>query len=161
MAAIAVIGYGLSPHTPTSWQSVPPAPHARTAGPAYSLSRDVVPFITVNNSIHITATIGGYPSDMMVDTGANVSQVTQSLANRLIAQGEAQVVGSNRFTMANGSSDIEPVIIVRKLTIGRHTCTNVLMSVAPDGAGNLLGLPVLKSIGKLTIDSARGQLIFG
>jgi hypothetical protein len=66
MAAIAVIGYGLSPHAPT-WQSAPPAPHART--PAYSTSRDVMPFTMANGNIHVTATVCGYTTDMVLDTG--------------------------------------------------------------------------------------------
>jgi predicted aspartyl protease len=113
-----------------------------------------------NGSIHVTATVGGYTTDMIVDTGASISTIPASFARNLIAQGKAYVIGAEPFGMANGSSQIEPIISVRGITLGRHTLANVRMGVAPDGAPLLFGLPELNSIGRLTIDTARGQLIF-
>jgi predicted aspartyl protease len=158
IVAIAVIGYGLSPHAPTGWQSAPPARLTRT--PAYSPSRDVMPFTIANGNMHVTATVGGYTTDMVLDTGAAMSSIPVSFAKNLIAQGKAYVTGSEKFSMANGSSQAEWIISVGRITLGRHTLANVRMSVVPDGASLLFGLPELNSIGKFTIDNTRGQLTF-
>jgi clan AA aspartic protease (TIGR02281 family) len=122
---------------------------------------DAVPFIMVGNAIHVTVTIGGVPNDMLLDTGAAMSSVTTSLADGLIARGEAHELAPAKFTMANGSSEYERVVSVNSITIGSHTRTNVSMSVGPDGSMMLLGLPVLNAIGKFTIDAGSSQLIFG
>jgi predicted aspartyl protease len=113
----------------------------------------------VGNAIHVTVTIGGVPNDLLLDTGAAMSSVTASLADGLIARGEAHELAPTKFTMANGSSEHERVISVN--SIGSHTRTKVSMSVGPDGSMLLLGLPVLNAIGKFTIDAGSSQLIFG
>jgi hypothetical protein len=89
-----------------------------------------------------------------------MSSIPVSFARNLIAQGKAHVTGSGQFGMANGSSQAEWIISVRRITLGRHTLANVRMSVVPDGADLLFGLPELNSIGRFTIDTALGQLIF-
>jgi predicted aspartyl protease len=157
MAAIAVIGYGLSRHVPISWQS---APSGWQSDPIVRSNRDTVPFVTLHDGIHITVTIGGYPTDMLLDTGASIVQISESLAEALIARHQAYPVAPGQVTIANGETITQQKILVSRLTIGRHSLTNVTLSVSPTGS-NLLSLPVLKSIGKFTIDSARGQLTFG
>ena len=92
-------------------------------------------------------------------TGASIVQISESLAEALIARRQAYLVAPGQVTIANGETITQQKIIVRKLTIGRHSLANVTLSVSPTGS-NLLGLPVLNSIGKFTIDNARGQLTF-
>jgi hypothetical protein len=147
---------------PVVAQTPAPAPAAYNPGGGVGGSNgDAVPFIMVGNAIHVTVTIGGVPNDMLLDTGAAMSSVTTSLADGLIARGEAHELAPAKFTMANGSSEYERVISVNSITIGSHTRTNVSMSVGPDGSMMLLGLPVLNAIGKFTIDAGSSQLIFG
>ena len=48
-------------------------------------------------------------------------------------------------------------VIIDAVTVGTHTVRNVEMGVGPH---SLLGMNVLSRIGKFTIDSANGQLVF-
>jgi gag-polyprotein putative aspartyl protease len=121
-----------------------------------------VPFNMVNGGIMVKVNFPGYWATMQVDTGAGMSSIAKGLADKLIAEGHATEKGEQRFIMANGSVDVEKVIVIDSVAVGSHTVNHVEMSVVPDnGANMLLGLPVLNSIGKFTIDSAASQLIFG
>jgi predicted aspartyl protease len=51
-------------------------------------------------------------------------------------------------------------IVVHKVTIGRHTLTNVQMLVTNDGASLLLGLSELSAIGNFAIDQSHNQIRF-
>jgi predicted aspartyl protease len=96
---------------------------------------------------------------MILDTGAGITSITSALANQLIYSGQATELQPIEMTMANGSKEMERVVNVRSLSIGSHTRTNVSVSVS-DGM-QLLGLPVLNAIGRFTIDSVAGELVFG
>lgn len=174
--ALVVISYGLGSHAygpslgPTAAVAPRYAPHfaaaprhtSRYAPHVAAAPRsDVVPFSMINQAMHVTVNVGGASVDMAVDTGAGITQITESFANNLLAYGQAREVTPSITTIADGSSRIERRIIVSSLTLGSHTCTNVLMVVAPDRAMMLLGLPVLNSIGKFTIDANNSRLIFG
>jgi predicted aspartyl protease len=115
----------------------------------------------IHQAMHVTVNVGGAPIDMIVDTGASVTSINEWLANQLLAYGQAREYAPWMVGQADGSSVMERRIVVSSLILGSHTCTNVLMTVAPDGAPMLLGLPVLNSIGRLTIDANSNRLIFG
>ena len=120
---------------------------------------DVVASVMVGHSIHINVNVGGTPVDMILDTGAEISSISTSLADTLIASGQATEAAPVRMTMADGSKHFERTIVVKTMTVGNHVRYNVHVSVS-DGMA-LLGLPVLNAIGKFTIDSAHNQLTFG
>lgn len=113
----------------------------------------------VGDSIHLSVIVGNISTDMILDTGAEISSIPTTLADSLIQSGEANELQPRRMGMADGSSHMERIVNVHKISIGSHVRTNVSMSVS-DGM-TLLGLPVLKAIGKFTIDSTNNRLIFG
>jgi clan AA aspartic protease (TIGR02281 family) len=144
LAGLAVVGYAFnrSPVTVESSHS-----HA-------------IPFRALPDGMHVYASLGGVPHDMIVDTGAGMSAVTAPIANALIGRRQAVVVDEVSFTQADGSTRLEPIIAVRTVAIGGYRLHNVRMSVAPDGGGVLLGLAELNAIGSFTIDSSRHQIRF-
>jgi hypothetical protein len=123
---------------------------------------DAVPITMARNAIYVDVSLGGTPATMLLDTGANVSSISTTLADNLVAAGQAKAAGQSMpVTLADGSTIQERVLIVNTLTIGAHTRRNVRMLVSPDGVDMLLGLPVLNAIGKFTIDAANSQLLLG
>jgi predicted aspartyl protease len=63
-------------------------------------------------------------------------------------------------TIANGSAMPYQRVVVRTMTIGRHTLHNVQMSVGDDGAPVLLGLSELSAIGNFAIDQSHNLIRF-
>ena len=94
---------------------------------------------------------------MLLDTGANVGQIPAKLADHLIATGHATEGGGFPVSIADGSTVNSRSVIIDAVTVGTHTVRNVEMGVGPH---SLLGMNVLSRIGKFTIDSANGQLVF-
>jgi predicted aspartyl protease len=124
--------------------------------------RDAIPFRNnTNGGMNIYANLGGIPHNMLVDTGAAMSQVTVPIAKVLISRKQAylsnSIIGS---IIADGTVHPRRVIVVYRVTIGRHTINNVPMTVAEDGADLLLGLPELSAMGSFTIDRVHGIISF-
>jgi hypothetical protein len=149
-------------------QQTAPAAPAPVPAPVMSLpsapspgGSDVVPFALDNNAIHLSLALGGHPVDMLLDTGANVSSITTTLAVQLVSEGHAHYVDSGQAHLADGSMHEEKTVSIDSLTLGSHTRTNVLATITDDSGMMLLGLPVLNAIGRFTIDSANRQLVFG
>ena len=133
--------------------------YADAPAPTYA-GGDSVPIIVVGHGVHVPVTLGGVDVEMLLDTGASISSVTTSFADQLLASGQAMELPPELVGMADGSSRMERRISVNSLTIGQHTRIDVPMTVSPDGADMLLGLPVLKAIGKFSIDAVNGRLTF-
>jgi clan AA aspartic protease (TIGR02281 family) len=141
---------------------VPAAAPAALAPPAMTSGVDAVPITMARNAIYVDVTLGGQPVTMLLDTGANVSSISATLADNLIAAGQARDGGQSMpVTLADGSTIKERVLIVNTLALGAHTRRDVRMLVSPDGVDMLLGLPVLNAIGKFTVDAANSQLLLG
>jgi hypothetical protein len=142
----------------------PPAP-APAPAPTYeaNASANIVPYtMSETGGMIIPVMIGSHPVDMLVDTGATISAVNETLADELIASGEA--TDANRpseVVMADNRVVTVRNIWLKSLQVGTHTRVHVLVSVNPAGAANLIGLPVLNAIGRMTIDSSNHRLIFG
>jgi len=64
-------------------------------------------------------------------------------------------------SLADGSTRMERMININKLTIGGHTLFNIKASVGPDESTPLLGIDVLNRFGKFSIDPGKRQLILG
>jgi clan AA aspartic protease (TIGR02281 family) len=132
------------------------------SAPAPAGGSDAVPFVLTGGAMHVTVMLGDSQIDMMVDTGANVSSVTPTVANALISTGQATELEPHRVQMADGTWVMERVISVKSLKLGSHDRTDVTMTVTTSDNGmSLLGLPVLNAIGKFTVDGGSNQLIFG
>ena len=141
-------------------QTSPQAPSATRFSSPNATGKDSVPIIVdkVRGSVHVDVLLGGMPLRMLVDTGANSSQIPPSFASMLIRNGNAVVVGTAPITYANGSKSTEQVLRVRELRIGSHVVRDVLVTVS-DGSP-LVGFPVIDGIAPFTIDTRAGELVW-
>ena len=99
---------------------------------------------------------------MLIDTGATEMLVSNKLANQMVADGEAEERGEVSVTVADGRKINERVVVIHRMTIGRHVLREVPASVAPeDDAVGLLPFSVLNRVGRFTIDTNSNKLIFG
>jgi hypothetical protein len=129
-----------------------------TAAPA----SDVVPFTLDNGAMFVSAAIGGRPVTMQVDTGANVCTIPESLANELIASGQARELPRSSSELADGRVHTFRHISVSMLVLGNHWRKDIPMTVMPGGTPLLsLAVLLLSGKGKFTIDAVHRQIVFG
>lgn len=131
-------------------RSFSPAP---TATPIY-LDRD-------RRTVRVDVKLGSITKRMVIDTGATGLSVPGWIADRLLIRREAIRSESARFTLANGAKEIRSGIKVWSVSVGGHTLLDVYATVAPHEAEPLLGFPFLNHVGRFTIDTIAGLLIFG
>jgi clan AA aspartic protease (TIGR02281 family) len=98
---------------------------------------------------------------MLIDTGATEMSVTNTLADELLAKGDAEATSDGTYTLANGQTDQARRVVIHKVRVGPHVLNNMVAAVVPDSAAMLLPFPVLNLIGRFTIDTANNKLIFG
>ena len=119
--------------------------------------------LTPNGDVRFSArvTLGEGPAsrtlDMIIDTGAAISGVPAGVANALIAAKQAVELPKRLLTLANGARDNERTIGIITVTVGHHVAHQAVAAVT--NGTPLLGLPVLRQIGRFTIDAAYEQLI--
>jgi predicted aspartyl protease len=142
-------------------QAPDPAPAA--PAPTTASAEDSIGLINVGKRVMVQVTLGSQPTVMVVDTGASVMLVPAKVAEQLVANGEADYGPDAEVTQANGANVSEQTIRVHSLTIGHHTISNVIGTVAPGDADavGLLPFPVLNRVGRFTIDTQNNKLIFG
>jgi hypothetical protein len=149
-----------SPPVVTAQAATPPPVPA--PAPYTPPASDDVQFTLDNGAMFVSAAIGGRPVTMQVDTGANVCTVPESLANELIASGEATELQQSSSQLADGQFHTFRHISVSTLVVGNHWGKDIQMTVMPSGTP-LLSLPVLLSSGngKFTVDAINRKIIFG
>ena len=110
--------------------------------------------------VFVTASLGLRQLRMLVDTGADAISIPEDIAEALIEDRAAEYTGGTvRVRIADGSVH-EARVIKMWLHIGRHSL-QVIGSVEPTGSDILLPFPVLNQLGRFTINTRRGLLIFG
>jgi len=63
-------------------------------------------------------------------------------------------------TLADGSTRDSDRIVIRRVTLGNHTLSDVPAVVNPNGSDFLMPFTVLSKIGRFTTDATRGQRRF-
>jgi predicted aspartyl protease len=121
---------------------------------------NAVPIFTDGRRAHVSAMIGSISAIMLIDTGASVASVNASVAQALVASGEAIEAGQGEVELAVGLTETVDCII-RQIALGTHVATNVRAVINPNDDDMLLSLPALNQMGKFTIDTANSQLVFG
>ena len=127
-----------------------------------SHDREIVP-LTPSGDGRFSArvTLGEGPSsrtlNMIIDTGAAISGVPAGVANALIAAKQAVELPKRLLTLANGARENERTIGIITVTVGHYVAHQAVAAVT--NGTPLLGLPVLRQIGRVTIDAAYEQLI--
>ena len=105
--------------------------------------------------------IGSISAIMLIDTGASVASVNASVAQALLASGEAIEAGQGEVGLAGGQTLTENCIIIRQIALGTHVATNVQAVINANDDDMLLSLPALNQMGKFTIDTVNSQMVFG
>jgi clan AA aspartic protease (TIGR02281 family) len=146
------------------WEILPQPETAAPAQPAPTAPKeDVIQLYPAHDgrSLYAYIDIGQWPQRVLIDTGATDLTVTESLAARLLERGVAHEGPGGTVTLADGSIHHERNIIIDDVSIGSHILHNVIAGVTSDDGDMLLGLPLLNTIGRFTIDTANRRLIFG
>jgi hypothetical protein len=143
--------------------TVAPAPVA-----AAPRDDDSVPIVTNGRGALVMVGLGSSQVPMLIDTGAEMLQLSDSVSEDLIARGEATPVytadgrvAHETFSMADGHANSLRRLTVHTLTIGSHVLHEVPAAATLDDGSMLLPFTVLNRIGKFTIDTANHKLIFG
>ena len=129
--------------------------------PAPVVNPNAVPIFTDGTRAHVSAMIGSISATMLIDTGASVASVNASVAQALLASGEADALGPAELGLAGGQTVTEDCIIIHQIALGTHVATNVRAVINANDDDMLLSLPALNQMGKFTIDTANSQLVFG
>jgi TonB family protein len=140
--------------------ALPVEGRAATCPPSHD--REIVP-LTPSGDGRFSArvTLGEGPAsrtlDMIIDTGAAISGVPAGVANALIDAKQAVELPKRLVTLANGARENERTIGIITVTVGHYVAHQAVAAVT--NGTPLLGLPVLRQIGRITIDAAYEQLI--
>jgi clan AA aspartic protease (TIGR02281 family) len=112
-------------------------------------------------SLHLDVGLGASTYSFLLDTGATDLTVTEKVAAQLVADGHAAYGHEETVTLADGTSHVEPTLMVDTATVGTHQVSNVHVLVVPNSAPMLLGMDVLNQIGRFSVDVPHLQLTFG
>jgi hypothetical protein len=129
--------------------------------PAPITNPNAIAMFTDGIRAHVAAMIGSIAAPMLIDTGASIASVNQSVANALLANGEAEDVGQGTVGLAGGTHEDRHYIVIHRLSLGTHVATEVRAVINPVDDDMLLSLPALNQMGKFTIDTPNNQLVFG
>jgi predicted aspartyl protease len=123
--------------------------------------KDSVPLYTSHGGerLYIDALVGGNPVRMLLDTGAQVMQISSALAAKIVLEQQGSFGGMGNFVMADGRTIKQQVIFIESVRIGNHVVRNVRASVSDD-ATPLMSFPVLNAIGAFKIDARSNELVF-
>jgi clan AA aspartic protease (TIGR02281 family) len=143
-----------------------PPPVASAPAPAAPTptGEDSVGIVNLGNKVLVQVALGTLPAALLIDTGATNMSIDSRLADKMLANGEAEESGDVTVQVADGRNVRERVIVIHRVTIGQHVLTDVKASVLPDSmddAEGLLPYSILNQVGKFTIDSRNNKLIFG
>jgi hypothetical protein len=131
-----------------------------TPAPAVA-TNDAVPIFTDGLQARVSAMIGSISAPMLTDTGATIASVNASVAQALLASGEAVEDGRAEIGLAGGQTVTVDRIVIHRIAVGTHVATEVRAVINAHDADMLLSLPALNQMGKFTIDTANNLLVFG
>jgi predicted aspartyl protease len=114
-----------------------------------------IPFIRHNNSIRVAGNADGVPVTFIWDTGADMT----SLPSSLVRYSEEDIVDWMTFRMANGTRERDPIVRVRKLTIGGVTFNNVECAITSGSSDALVGGNLMKLFDRWSMDNQRGVIM--
>jgi clan AA aspartic protease (TIGR02281 family) len=120
-----------------------------------------LPITFGHSGAYVAVSIGTTAATMLVDTGATGMTISESIADQLIASGQATSAPSETVTLAGGVKQEFRQVNISSVTVGGHVVNNVHAGVTPDGSDMLLGLSVLAQVApKFAINVANSTLDF-
>lgn len=125
-----------------------------------------VPITKSGGVYHVKAAInGGISLTFVVDSGAADVVLPEYIGKTLFASGtltKSDIVGTAKYTLANGSPQFGTVVNLKFLRIGDVVIKNVRASILPgDSASFLLGQSALKKLGSWRINVESSLLEIG
>jgi predicted aspartyl protease len=97
-----------------------------------------------------------------LDTGADDLAIPADVAMTLVRAGAlttGDFIGQNSYRMANGSKEVNDVVVLREVRVGDHVVRNVSASITSAQGDPLLGQSFLLKFGAMTIDYKRRVLV--
>jgi len=135
------------------------------APPPRELSRDEIPLTPNGNVFRVSARINGAITlPFILDSGAADVQIPADVAGTLERAGTISAedfIGSQIYTLADGSKLSGDQFRLRELQLGNHVARNVVASIGPAKSELLLGQSFLSRFGVWAIDNTRHVLILG
>src|SRR3954451_8332450 len=112
-------------------------------------------------------TIAGRGNDtvsvtFILDTGASDVLIPEEVARELERAGkldQGDFIGTRTYVLANGSKVPSRRVLLRELTIGGQTVSNVTASIGRSGSPPLLGQSFLSKFASWTLDNERNLLV--
>jgi uncharacterized protein/predicted aspartyl protease len=127
--------------------------------------RDEIPLTTSGNVFRVPVRVNGAITlSFVLDTGAADVQISADVATTLARAGtisEEDFIGSQIYTLADGSQLKGDQFRLREVQLGNHVAYNVLASIGPVKGDLLLGQTFLSRFGIWAIDNVRHVLILG
>jgi predicted aspartyl protease len=105
---------------------------------------------------------GAITLKFILDSGASDVLIPADVFLTLLRTGtvsESDFLGSQTYSLADGSKLKGARFIIRELKVGGYVATNVVASVGPVSGDLLLGLSFLSKFGAVTLDNERHVLI--
>jgi clan AA aspartic protease (TIGR02281 family) len=105
----------------------------------------------VNDAVSLT---------FILDTGASDVVIPDEVASELERAGKpGEPLGIGIYVMADGSKVRKRRVLLRELTVGGQTVSNVTASIGGPGSPPLLGQSFLSKFGSWTLDNERSVLV--
>jgi clan AA aspartic protease (TIGR02281 family) len=149
----------LSGKASSAQAETPPQPIAPDVGSVDSVS---VPLQLRGGTFLVPITINGrIELDFTVDSGASTVVLPADVFGTLIRTGtiaDADLMGKQNFTLADGSTQAQETFRIRSLKIGGRVLHDVEASVAPVAGSLLLGQSFLRRFKSWSMDNERGVL---
>lgn len=118
----------------------------------------------MNGVYFVPVEINGIPMEFIFDTGASDITLSATEAVFLFKQGkltEADIRGTQQYTIADGSIAEGTVVILKTVRLGNRTLQNVQASIVHNiEAPLLMGQSALSRFGKITIDYENNEIKF-
>lgn len=109
----------------------------------------------------ISARINGTVTvSFVLDTGASDVSIPETVARELERAGKpAEPLGTGTYVLADGSKVRKRRVLLREVTVGGQTVTNVTASISAPGSPPLLGQSFLSKFKSWTLDNERAALV--
>jgi clan AA aspartic protease (TIGR02281 family) len=105
----------------------------------------------VNDAVTVT---------FVLDTGASDVSIPENVARELEQAGKpVESLGTGTYVLADGSKVRKRRVLLRDVTVGGQTVSNVMASIASPGSPPLLGQSFLSKFASWTLDNERALLV--
>ncbi|MGV6859185.1 MAG: retropepsin-like aspartic protease family protein [bacterium] len=133
------------------------APHL---GMADGLSTKVSMTEKASSTFYVAGSLNGYGKiDMLVDTGASFTSISEPILEEMVSRGEASHTGEIKARLANGEICDVSIYRISSLMIGDSCEVRNIEVVSSEGNTNLLGLSALRHAAPFTFSMEPAELL--